>query len=45
MLVCSLAEMEVVEKSHWKKLPMAEYSDGGCGLPELTTRQNPNPST
>ena len=27
-----------------KKLPVAEYSDGGCGLLELTTRRNSNPS-
>ena len=29
---------------HRKKLSAAEYSDNGCGLPELTTQQNPNPS-
>ena len=26
-----------------KKLSAVEYSDGGCGLPELTTWRNPNP--
>ena len=41
---CSLVEMEVIEKSQQKRFPTTEYSDGGCGLPELTTRQNPNPS-
>ena len=29
---------------HWKKLLTAEYSNNSCGLPELTTRRNPNPS-
>ena len=29
---------------HWKKLLTAEYSNKRCGLPELTTRRNPNPS-
>ena len=43
MMVCSSAGMEVAGKSRRKKLPATKYSDGGCGLPELTTRQNPNP--
>ena len=44
LLVCSSAEMEVVGKSRRKKLLASEYSDGDCGLLELTTRRNPNPS-
>ena len=43
LLVCLSAGMEVVEKSHRKKLSAAEYSDGGCGLPKLITLRNPNP--
>ena len=27
-----------------KKLPEARYSDSNCGLSELITRRNPNPS-
>ena len=44
LLVCLSAGMEVVGKSRRKKLPAAGYSDGGCGLPELITRRNLNPS-
>ena len=41
LLVCLSAEMEVAEKSRREKLPTAEYSNGGYGLPKLTTERNP----
>ena len=44
LLVCSSAINEISGKFRWKMLPAAKYSDGGCGLPRLTTWRNPNPS-
>ena len=38
LLVCLSTRMEVIRKSRWKKLLVAEYSDGGYGLSELITR-------